>query len=101
MSVSAAWPPKVRFIATSLWGLTTGSATLSHYGVRHTDLALVGDSINLAFRLSTIANNEVKSAIVLCRHTAELVRDEFALADLGRVRTKGRSGLERVYGIGA
>ena len=83
------------------WGLTTGSATLSHYGVRHTDLALVGDSINLAFRLSTIANNEVKSAIVLCRHTAELVRDEFALADLGRVRTKGRSGLERVYGIGA
>jgi adenylate cyclase len=81
------------------WGLTTGPATLSHYGVRHTDLALVGDAINLAFRLSAIADKEVESAIVLCRNTAELVRAEIDLIDLGDIRTKGRTGLERVYGI--
>jgi len=81
------------------WGVTTGPATLSHYGVRHTDLALVGDAVNLAFRLSAIAHKEVDAAIVMCRHTAELVRAEIDLSDLGRIRTKGRTGLEQVYGI--
>ena len=81
------------------WGVTTGPATLSHYGVRHTDLALVGDAVNLAFRLSAIAHKEVDAAIVVCRHTADLVRAEIDLSDLGRIRTKGRTGLEQVYGI--
>jgi adenylate cyclase len=81
------------------WGVTTGPATLSHYGVRHTDLALVGDVINLAFRLSAIARKEVDAAIVMCRRTADLVRAEIELNDLGHIRTKGRSGLERIFGI--
>lgn len=81
------------------WGVTTGPATLSHYGVRHTDLALVGDVVNLAFRLSAIAHKEVDAAIVVCRHTAELVRSEINLSDLGKIRTKGRTGLEQVFGV--
>lgn len=81
------------------WGVTTGPATLSHYGVRHTDLALVGDVVNLAFRLSAIAHKEVDAAIVVCRQTADLVRSEIDLSDLGRIRTKGRTGLEHVFGV--
>ena len=82
------------------WGLTTGRATLSHYGVRHADLALVGDAVNLAFRLSAVAAKEVDAGIVLCRQTAELVRSQIGLRNLGRVMIKGRRGLEEIYGIG-
>ncbi len=81
------------------WGLTTGPATLSHYGLRSADLALVGDCINLAFRLSSMANKDFPQSIILCPHTAELVREEVQMIDLGLVRTKGRSGREHVYGL--
>ena len=81
------------------WGLTTGTATLSHYGVRHADLALVGDTVNLAFRLSAIAAKEVEANIVICHRTADLVGSEIDLLGLGRMKIKGRSGLEALYGI--
>ena len=81
------------------WGVTTGPVTLSHYSARPADLALVGDCINLAFRLSTIANKEVDAAIVLGRHTADMVGAELNLIDLGQIATKGRQGLEQIYGI--
>lgn len=81
------------------WGLSTGRATLSHYGVRHADLALVGDAVNLAFRLSAMAAKEVDAGIILCRQTAELVRPQLDLMPLGRVTIKGRSGLEEIFGI--
>jgi adenylate cyclase len=81
------------------WGVTTGLATLSHYDVRQGELALVGDAVNLAFRLSAIAGTEVDAGIVVCRHTADLVRTAIELRDLGCTRTKGRAGMEQIYGI--
>ena len=48
------------------WGITTGSVTMSHYGSRASDLALVGDCTNLAFRLSGIANKDLDKKIILC-----------------------------------
>jgi class 3 adenylate cyclase len=81
------------------WGLTTGVATLSHYGSRSADLALVGDCINLAFRFSSMADKEVASKIILCSQTADLVRRELPLIDLGWVKTKGRTGKEHVFGV--
>lgn len=81
------------------WGITTGPATLSNYGVRHTDLALVGDSVNLAFRLSSVAAKTVDAAIVLCHQTAELVRSRFALTNLGQIPIKGRKGEELIHGL--
>jgi adenylate cyclase len=81
------------------WGLTTGPVTLSHYEARSADLALVGDSINLAFRLSSMANKTLPAPIVMCRHTASLVQHELSLADLGNQEIRGRSGQEHLYGI--
>lgn len=81
------------------WGLTTGQVTLSHYGARSADLALVGDCINLAFRLSSMANKTLPGPIVMCRQTACLVTDKLPLADLGNQEIRGRSGLEHVFGI--
>jgi len=81
------------------WGITTGQVTMSHYGSRATDLALVGDCTNLAFRLSGLANKELSEKIVICSQTADLVRDELTLKDLGPVSIKGRTGKEHIFAL--
>jgi adenylate cyclase len=81
------------------WGITTGKVTMSHYGSRAADLALVGDCTNLAFRLSGLANKELSEKIVICSQTADLVRDNLALKDLGSVSIKGRTGKEHIFAL--
>ena len=81
------------------WGITTGKVTMSHYGSRAADLALVGDCTNLAFRLSGLANKELPEKIVICSQTAELIRDDLKTKDLGSVEIKGRTGKEHVFGL--
>jgi class 3 adenylate cyclase len=90
--------PAVRSLRLG-WGITTGKVTMSHYGWRVTDLTLVGDSTNSAFRLSSMANKELESAVVVCSQTADLVRGLLPIDDLGLVTLRGRSGQEHVYGI--
>jgi class 3 adenylate cyclase len=81
------------------WGITTGKVTLSHYGSRSADLALVGDCTNLAFRLSGIANKDFSDKIIMCSQTADLVREDFSLQDLGSIPIRGRKGQEHVFGL--
>jgi len=81
------------------WGITTGSTTVSHYGVRPENLALVGDSTNLAFRLSGLANKELPSSIIICQKTAKMVEQFMLVTPLGEVDTKGRTGTETVFSI--
>jgi class 3 adenylate cyclase len=81
------------------WGITTGKVTMSHYGSRAADLALVGDCTNLAFRLSGLANKELSEKIVICSQTADLVRGELELKDLGSVPIKGRAGKEHIFAL--
>jgi class 3 adenylate cyclase len=81
------------------WGITTGRVTMSHYGSRSADLALVGDCTNLAFRLSDLANKELSEKIVICAQTADLVREDLKLKDLGDVSIKGRTGKEHIFAL--
>ena len=81
------------------WGVTTGLVTMSHYGSRASDLALVGDCTNLAFRLSGMANKELDKKIVICTSTATLVRSSLAVDDLGEVSVRGRKGELHVFGM--
>jgi len=81
------------------WGITTGKVTLSHYGSRAADLALVGDCTNLAFRLSSLANKELSERIVICSQTAELVQNQLSIKDLGSIPVKGRKGQEHVFAL--
>ena len=81
------------------WGITTGRVTMAHYGGRAADLALVGDSTNLAFRLSGMANKDLPCEILVCSQTADLIRGKFEPIDLGAVPIRGRSGKEHLFGI--
>jgi adenylate cyclase len=81
------------------WGITTGPTILSHFGSRSADLALVGDCINLASRLSGMANKEIFENILICSCTAELVKDQFAVKDLGRFAIRGREGMEHIFAL--
>jgi adenylate cyclase len=81
------------------WGLTTGRVTMSHYGSRSAGLALVGDCINLAFRLSSMANKTIDEPIVICRQTASLVTQHLSLLDLGDQKIRGRTGMEHLFSI--
>ena len=81
------------------WGITTGNVTLSHYGSRAADLALVGDCTNLAFRLSGLANKELSEKIVICSQTAKLVQNQLSIKDLGNIPIKGRQGQENVFAL--
>ncbi len=82
------------------WGISTGNATISHYGDRSTDLAVVGDATNLAFRLSNLANKSLPADIVICKTTADFIKNVLPVEDLGLVQTKGRVGKEHVFAIG-
>ena len=64
-------------------GITTGKVTMAYYSSRAADLALVGDVTNLAFRLSSMANKDFATPIVMCTQTADLVQDTLSLVDLG------------------
>jgi len=91
--------PAVEYLRLG-WGITTGKVTMSHYGSRAIDMALVGDCTNLAFRLSGTANKDLPSEIVICSETADLVRDtQLEVFDLEPVSVRGRSGEEHVFGI--
>ncbi len=83
------------------WGVATGEVTLSHYGIRNENMAVVGDSTNLAFRLAALANKTLEAPIVVCETTAQLIGLSLPLVSLGYVDTKGRSGKEHVFGIKA
>ncbi len=83
------------------WGITTGPITLSSLGSRASDLAVVGDCVNLASRLSGLANREIPEAVVVCARTAALVEGRLALRDLGRHTIRGRQGAEPLFALGA
>jgi class 3 adenylate cyclase len=81
------------------WGISTGKVTLAHYGLRNDNVAVVGDSTNLAFRLSGLANKTLVSPIILCANTARLVDTILPVSSMGHVHTKGRTGKEHVFGL--
>lgn len=81
------------------WGVTTGMVTVSQYGSRAGDLAVLGDSTNLAFRISGLANKDVPAAIVIDEPTKALVDGAYRLTALGEHAIKGKRQPVTLYGI--
>ena len=81
------------------WALATGPVLISSFGDdRPTGLSMVGDTVNLAFRLESMATDEM-GPILVCRDTRALARGKFDFKDLGEVETKGRRGKEKVFAL--
>ena len=83
------------------WGITSGPIVMSQFGSRTADLAMVGDCVNLASRLSGLANKEVSECILLCAETARAVGDRFDLKDLGLISIRGRQGKDHIFALPA
>lgn len=81
------------------WGVTTGMVTVSQYGSRAADLAVLGDSTNLAFRISGLANKDLPAPIVLDEQTKALIDGGYQLASLGQHAIKGKREPVPLYGI--
>lgn|SRR5512146_371891 len=81
------------------WGVTTGMVTVSQYGSRAADLAVLGDSTNLAFRISGLANKDLPAPIVVDEQTKTLIDGGYQLASLGQHAIKGKREPVPLYGI--
>ena len=81
------------------WGVTTGMVTVSQYGSRAADLAVLGDSTNLAFRISGLANKDLPAPIVVDEQTKALIDGGYQLASLGEHAIKGKRQPVPLFGI--
>lgn len=81
------------------WGVTTGMVTVSQYGSRAADLAVLGDSTNLAFRISGLANKDLPAPIVVDEQTKALIDGGYQLASLGQHTIKGKRQPVPLFGI--
>ena len=81
------------------WGVTTGMVTVSQYGSRAADLAVLGDSTNLAFRISGLANKDLAAPIVVDEQTKGLIEGAWQLASLGEHAIKGKRQPVPLFGL--
>ncbi len=79
------------------WAVTTGGVVISSFGKdRPIGLSMVGDVVNLAFRLEKLASG-APGRILTCSNTYQVARSSYAFHPLGEVEVKGRAGAEPVY----
>lgn len=58
----------------------------------------VGDNVNLAFRINSLAG-ELKKSLIIAKRTAELLAPEFQLTSLGTHSVKGKSDKVEVFTV--
>jgi adenylate cyclase len=68
-------------------------------GARARDFTVLGDTVNVAFRLNDIAG-KIDQDIVLSAETARLIQSKFALTSLGSSPVEGRIGTVEMFSIG-
>ncbi len=77
--------------------LNTGEALMGTVGgAGKRDFTVLGDTVNVAFRLESIAKLK-GTDFILSKATADKVKDEFPLTPLGSVNVAGRSGEIEVF----
>jgi len=71
-------------------GLSMGNAILGNVGTgANQSITLVGDSVNIAFRLEALTK-EKNAAVIVTTNIAERAPAGFAFVDLGQAEVKGR-----------
>ena len=77
--------------------MNTGDALMGMLvGAGTRDFTVLGDTVNVAFRLNDLAG-KVEKPIVLSAGTAALIEGEFALESLGPMPIEGRAGTVEMF----
>jgi adenylate cyclase len=77
--------------------LNTGAALMGTLGgTRARDFTVLGDAVNVAFRLNDLAG-KIDQDIVISAETARLIEGEFVVDPLGCTPLEGRSGTVEIY----
>ncbi|HTX09858.1 MAG TPA: adenylate/guanylate cyclase domain-containing protein [Solirubrobacteraceae bacterium] len=79
---------------TARVGIHTGTALLDVVGTEHREIVAMGESLNLAARLQTLAE---PGSVVISAATHGLVDEQFDFADLGEEQLRGIGGATHVY----
>ena len=79
------------------WAVVLGPVAVS--ALTHSHVAVIGDTTNLAFRLSGLAGRSELPDVIVTDEVREAIPHNYRLSGPIEVRTKGREGLVPVYGV--
>lgn len=99
LSESSLWRYRDQFAWACRVSLNTGKALMGSLGGRNfRDYTVVGDAVNVAFRLDSLGS-QMGQDFILSESTAEYVKDAFELLSLGLAAVKGRTQKVQVYSL--
>jgi class 3 adenylate cyclase len=79
------------------WGATMGSVVMQL--MPGSVVMVLGDAVNLGFRISSIAGREGRPDILATEAVKEAADGPFSFGDPESVTVKGRVGVETIYGV--
>lgn len=79
------------------WAVVQGLATVS--SITNTPMTLLGDTVNLAFRLAGVSGRNGHAPVIVTANMAMLLAGAYRLGKATRVEVKGRSGTEAVLDV--
>ena len=92
----AKWKHAAQFPWTCRAVIHSGTALLGNMGGRG-NYTVLGDTVNIAFRLEQLADR-FEEKFIVSEHTAGLLGDDIPLSNLGRFALEGRPGTSEVFG---
>ena len=81
------------------FAVVTGGVVISSYGEeRPTGMSMVGDAVNVAFRIEKLVTDDT-GPIIVCATSRQLADERFEFDELGEFEILGRQGMERLYAL--
>jgi adenylate cyclase len=99
LSISGGWPHHDKHPWDCRLSLNSGEALIGALGAHGSrDFTVLGDSVNVAFRLNDLAG-ALSTSILISAETAEFLKDNYRVRDLGLSEIEGRLGKVSVFSL--